>query len=230
MRPAGRVNDLSGDLNNRITLSSKEREMTKKLGFIGLGTMGKVVVKRLMDAGYTVTVWNRTPQAGDALVKAGAIWANSPKDVAAQNKVVFTMVSDAPATEAVMFGPDGLLEGAHDGLIIIDSASIAPEFSIAHAERARQKGVAVLDAPVSGGPKVAESGTLGIMVGGSEEAFKVCEPILKSLGSMVLYTGKIGNGTPLKLIAHLVMGVAIEDSAEALVLAAQVGIDRKSVV
>ncbi len=204
--------------------------MTKKVGFIGLGTMGKVIVKRLLSLDYAVTVWNRTEAAGEELIKAGAVWANSPKEVAAQNDIVFSMVSDAPATEAVLFGPNGLMEGAHPGLVIIDSASIAPNFSIAHAERAQEKNVAILDAPVSGGPKVAESGTLGIMVGGPEDAFKTCEAVLNDLGGMVLYTGKSGNGTTLKLIANLVMGVAIQASAEALVLAAKIGIDPQVVI
>ena len=204
--------------------------MDKKIGFIGLGTMGMVLSRRLLAAGYQLTVWNRTEATGEALVREGAAWAKSPKDVAAASEVVFTMVSDAAASEAVICGASGLLEGAHPNLIIIDSASIAPEASQAHAERARAKGVAMLDAPVSGGPKVAADGALGIMVGGPKDAFDVCEPILKELGTMVLYTGGNGNGTTLKLIANLVMGVAIQASAEALVLAAKAGIDPQVVI
>jgi 3-hydroxyisobutyrate dehydrogenase-like beta-hydroxyacid dehydrogenase len=204
--------------------------MSTKIGFIGLGTMGKVMSRRLMAAGYPLTVWNRTKESGDELVAEGAAWANSPKEVAAASDVVFTMTSDAAASEAVICGPNGVLEGAHDGLVVIDSASIAPEASQANAARAAEKGVVLLDAPVSGGPKVAENGALGIMVGGPEEGFKTAEPILNELGKMVLYTGSSGNGTTLKLIANLVMGVTIQASAEALVLAAKIGIDPQVVI
>ena len=202
----------------------------KKIGFIGLGTMGMVMSRRLKAAGYPLTVWNRTAKTADPLIAEGATWAGSPKEVASVSDIVFTMVSDAAASEAVICGPGGILEGAAAGLIVIDSASIAPEASRAHAERGREKDVAILDAPVSGGPKVAEKGTLGIMVGGPKEAFDTCEPILKELGSLVLYTGESGNGTTLKVIANLIMGVAIQASAEALVLAAKAGIDPQVVI
>lgn len=204
--------------------------MTASIGFIGLGTMGMVMARRLMSTGHALTVWNRTQSAGDPLVAEGATWAGSPRDVAAAADIVFTMVTDSAASEAVIGGPNGILEAARPGLIIIDSASIMPEDSQRIAARTMDKGVAMLDAPVSGGPKVAAEGKLGIMVGGPEEAFKTCEPILRHLGSMVLYTGGNGNGTTLKLIANLVMGVTIQASAEALVLAAKIGIDPQVVI
>jgi 2-hydroxy-3-oxopropionate reductase len=204
--------------------------MSTKIGFIGLGTMGKVMSRRLMAAGYSLTVWNRTEASAQELIAEGATWANSPKEVAATSDVVFTMTSDAAASAEVICGLNGVLEGAHEGLVVIDSASIAPEASQANAAQAEEKGVALLDAPVSGGPKVAEKGALGIMVGGSEEGFKKAEPILNELGKMVLYCGASGNGTTLKLIANLVMGVAIQASAEALVLAAKVGMDPQVVI
>lgn len=188
------------------------------------------MVQRLMAAGYPLTVWNRTEEKAKPLIDEGAAWAGSPKEVAAASDVVFTMTTDAAASEEVICGPNGVLEGAHPGLIVIDSASIPPEASQAIAARAQEKGVALLDAPVSGGPKVAANGALGIMVGGPEDAFKTCEPILNELGKMVLYTGASGNGTTLKLIANLVMGVAIQASAEALVLAAKVGMDPQVVI
>ena len=204
--------------------------MSTKIGFVGLGTMGKVMSRRLMAAGYPVTVWNRTKENGEDVVKDGATWADTPKAVAEASDVVITMTSDAAASEEVICGPNGVLEGAHDGLICIDCASIAPEASQANSAVAAEKGVALLDAPVSGGPKVAENGALGIMVGGSEEAFRKAEPILNELGKMVLYIGPSGKGTTLKLIANLVMGVTIQASAEALVLAAKIGIPPQSVI
>ena len=204
--------------------------MSKKIGFIGLGTMGKVISRRLIAANYELTVWNRTKENGKDVVNDGATWADTPKDVAAACDIVFTMTSDAAASEEVICGPNGVLEGAHPGMIVIDSASISPEASQANAARAELAGVALLDAPVSGGPKVAENGALGIMVGGPEAAFKEAEPVLNELGKMVLYTGASGNGTTLKLIANLVMGVTIQASAEALVLAAKIGIPPQTVI
>lgn len=204
--------------------------MKEKLGFVGLGTMGQVMSQRLLAAGYSLTVWNRSRDKAEALLKAGAKWGDSPAEVARASDIVFTMVTDAAASESVICGADGVLAGARRGLIVIDSASIEPEASLAIAEKARAKGVSMLDAPVSGGPKVAADGRLGIMVGGPTEAFRTCEPILKLLGSMVLHVGDNGQGTTLKLIANLVMGVSIQAVAESLVLAAKAGIDPQLVV
>lgn len=202
----------------------------EKIGFIGLGTMGQVMCRRLMAAGYPMTVWNRARQKADSLIEEGAKRAESPKQVASACDVVFVMVTDSAASEAVVCGPGGVLEGAHRGLIVIDSSSIEPEASCSIAGRARASGVAMLDAPVSGGPKVAAEGRLGIMAGGPAETFRACEPILKQLGALVLHVGGNGQGTTLKLIANLIMGVAIQAVAEALVLAAKAGIDPQRVI
>jgi 3-hydroxyisobutyrate dehydrogenase-like beta-hydroxyacid dehydrogenase len=200
------------------------------IGFIGLGAMGQVISHRLIAEGYQLTVWNRSRDKAEALIREGARWADSPADVARATDIVFSMVTDGAASRSVICERGGLLEGAHQRLTIIDAASIDPEISIEIAEQARSKGVAMLDAPVSGGPKVAAEGRLGIMVGGPKEAFQTCEPILKKLGSMVLYVGDSGKGTTLKLIANLVMGVAIQAVAESLVLATKAGIDPQLVV
>jgi len=202
----------------------------ERIGFIGLGTMGQVMSRRLMTAGYPLTVWNRTPEKGETLRAAGAAWADSPKEAAKVSDVVITMVTDAAASEEVICGPQGVLEGAHPGLVVIDSGSIEPEASFSIAERAKARRVPMLDAPVSGGPKVAAEGRLGIMVGGPKEAFQACEPILKHLGTMVLHVGDNGKGTTLKLIANIIMGVAIQAAAESLVLAAKAGIDPQMVI
>lgn len=202
----------------------------RRIGFIGLGVMGQVMSHRLMSVGYPLIVWNRTPEKGAALVEAGAKWADSPKSVAQASDIVFTMVSDSAASEMVSCGPGGILEGSRPGLVIIDSSSIDPSMSRSIAERAKSKGVDMLDAPVSGGPKFAAEGRLGIMVGGPKDTFHTCESLLRHLGSMVLYVGENGNGTTLKLIANLVMGVAIEAVAESLVLAAKAGIDPQLVI
>lgn len=204
--------------------------MRMNIGFIGLGTMGTVMCERLMESGYDLTVWNRTQDAASSVIKGGAKWRGSPMDVAKVSDVVISMTSDDEASSTVICGSSGILEGAHPDMIIIDSASISPEIARSNAACAKEKGIDLLDAPVSGGPKVAAQGALGIMVGGSEKAFTICEPILEKLGKMVLYTGPSGNGVTLKLIANLIMGVAIQASAEALVLAAKLGIDPQVVI
>jgi len=204
--------------------------MRMNIGFIGLGTMGTVMCQRLLESGCDLTVWNRTQDVATPVIERGAKWGDSPMNVARVSNVVITMTSDDEASNTVICGSNGILEGAHQDMIIIDSASISPEMARSNAAIAQEKGIDLLDAPVSGGPKVAAQGALGIMVGGSEKAFRVCEPILENLGKMVLYTGSSGNGVTLKLIANLIMGVAIQASAEALVLAAKLGIDPQVVI
>ena len=204
--------------------------MSERLGFIGLGTMGQAMAGRLLAAGHPLTVWNRSPDAAEALAAKGAARAGSPKAVAEASDIVFSMVTDGAASEAVICGPDGVLAGAHPGLIVVDCASITPDESQAIARRVEAAGLAMLDAPVSGGPKVAAEGRLGIMVGGPRAAFERCEPVLKHLGPMVLFAGANGNGTTLKLICNLIMGVTIQAAAEVLVLAAKIGIDPQVVV
>ncbi|HTU01126.1 MAG TPA: NAD(P)-dependent oxidoreductase [Candidatus Sulfotelmatobacter sp.] len=202
----------------------------ERIGFIGLGLMGQPMSRRLLAAGYPVTVWNRTAEKVKALLEAGARWAESARAVAAASDVVFLSLTDAAACEHVVCGPEGILEGAHPSLVIIDASSIGPDAARALASRAAAKGVAMLDAPVSGGPKVAAEGRLGIMVGGPADRFSACKPILEQLGSMILYVGDTGQGVTLKLISNLIMGIAIHASAEALVLAAKAGIDPQLVI
>ncbi len=202
-----------------------------RIGFIGIGLMGNHMARHLMAAGHPLTVWNRTREKTDALVSAGAAWADSPKDVAASADIVITMVTDAKASEEVICGSSGVLAGAREGLILIDMGSIAPEMSRSIAERAGNIGVTMLDAPVTGNPKVAAAGKLGIMVGGPQETFAACQPIFATMAAKIVYVGnKNGMGTTLKLINNLILGVAIEAVSEAMVLAAKVGIDPQKVV
>jgi len=202
----------------------------QRLGFIGLGLMGQQMARRLREAGYPLTVWNRTKEKAAPLVQAGAALAEGPRHVAQAADVVFTSLTDAAACQEVLCGEHGILQGAHEGLIVVDASSIAPEAARHLAEQARARGVAMLDAPVSGGPKVAGEGRLGIMVGGPRAAFDACEPILRHLGSLILYVGESGQGVTLKLISNLVMGIAIHACAEAMVLARKAGIDPQLVM
>jgi len=202
----------------------------QRIGFIGIGLMGQPLTRRLLEAGYPLTVWNRTTEKAKSLLAAGAKWGDSPKTLAQASDVVITMVTDSRASEEVSCGTNGVLEGTHPGLTLIDMGSIAPETSRSIAERAKAKGVPMLDAPVTGNPKVASEGKLGIMVGGPKETFEACLPILEKMGVKVIHVGENGMGTTLKLINNLIMGVAIEAVSEALVLAMKAGIDPQKVV
>jgi 3-hydroxyisobutyrate dehydrogenase-like beta-hydroxyacid dehydrogenase len=202
----------------------------KRIGFTGTGLMGLPMARRLLEGGYSLTVWNRTAEKAKPLLEAGAVWADSPKTAAQVSDVVITMVTDSEASEEVICGKSGVLQGAHPGLILIDMGSIAPEVSRSIAIRAKAEGVAMLDAPVTGNPKVASDGKLGIMVGGPRETFDACLPIFEKMGIKIVHVGENGAGTTLKLINNLILGIAIEAVAEAFVLAKKVGIDPGKVI
>jgi 3-hydroxyisobutyrate dehydrogenase-like beta-hydroxyacid dehydrogenase len=202
----------------------------QKVGFVGIGLMGQQMTRRLLMAGFPVTVWNRTKEKTKDILTAGAAWGDSPKACAQGADVVITMVTDSAASEEVICGQNGVLEGAHPGLILIDMGSIAPETSRSIAVRAKGKGIPMLDAPVTGNPKVASEGKLGIMVGGAKEYFDACLSIFQAMGVKIIHVGENGKGTTLKLINNLIMGVALEAVAEALVLASKAGIDPVKVI
>jgi len=202
----------------------------QRIGFIGLGLMGQPMSRRLLEAGHSLTVWNRTAEKAKSLLAAGAAWANSPGAVARTSDVVITMVTDSAASEEVICGAGGVLAGARPGLILIDMSSIAPEMSRSIAARAQARGVPMLDAPVTGAPRVAAEGKLGIMVGGPRETFEACRPVFEKLAAKIVYAGGNGMGTTLKLVNNLILGVAIHAAAEALVLATKAGLDPQSVI
>jgi 2-hydroxy-3-oxopropionate reductase len=196
-----------------------------RIGFIGLGLMGTPIVLNLLKAGFNVIVWNRTRSKAETVLAAGASWAESIGSLSRQADLVMTMVTDAAASEAVICGPDGVLDHARPGTTLIDMGSIAPEISRAIAARATARDVKMLDAPVTGNPKVAEAGKLGIMVGGDAETLSAVGPVLNAVSAVIVHAGPSGAGSTLKLINNLILGVAIEAVAEALVLARKAGID-----
>ena len=202
----------------------------QRIGFIGLGLMGQPLSRRLLEAGHPLTVWNRTADKAKDLRAAGAAWAPSARAVAETSDIVLTMVTDSMASEEVICGTGGVLEGARPGLILIDMSSIAPEMSRSIAGRAGARGVPMLDAPVTGAPRVAAEGKLGIMVGGPRETFEACRPVFEKLAAKIVYAGGNGMGTTLKLVNNLILGVAIHAAAEALVLATKAGLDPQSVI
>lgn len=195
-----------------------------RVGFIGLGLMGTPMAHNILDGGFPVVVWNRTAAKAEPLLVAGASWAGSVGQLAEQSDVVMTMVTDAAASEAVICGEGGVLDYASPGTTIIDTSSIAPEISRSIAARARARGVAMLDAPVTGNPRVAEAGKLGVMIGGEEETVRRVRPVFEKIAAVIVHAGPSGAGSTLKLVNNLILGVAIQAVAEALVLARKAGI------
>jgi 2-hydroxy-3-oxopropionate reductase len=200
------------------------------LGFVGLGIMGRPMMKNLLKAGHPVVAYTRTAGVLDACVADGAQRGASNKDVGARADVIFTMLPDGPEVEAVVLGPGGILEGAPAGAMIIDMSSINPLVSQKIGKACAEKGVEFLDAPVSGGEPKAVDGTLAIMVGGSEAAFAKAEPLLKCMGSSVTLTGPVGAGNTTKLANQIMVACNIAAMGEALTLATRCGLDPEVVV
>lgn len=200
------------------------------LGFVGLGIMGRPMMKNLLKAGHSVVAYTRSASVLDACVTDGAQRGASNKDVGARADVIFTMLPDGPEVEAVVLGPSGILEGAKAGAMIIDMSSINPLVSQKIGKACAEKGVEFLDAPVSGGEPKAVDGTLAIMVGGNEAAFAKAEPLLKCMGSSVTLTGPVGAGNTTKLANQIMVACNIAAMGEALTLATRCGLDPEVVV
>jgi 2-hydroxy-3-oxopropionate reductase len=196
-----------------------------RIGFIGLGIMGKPMARNLLAAGYELTVHSRSPGPVDELVGLGARPADYPSGVAADSDVTITMLPDTPDVEAVLTGAKGVAEGARPGSLVIDMSSIDPGPTRRMAEGFGRSGVDMLDAPVSGGERGAIDGTLSIMVGGSDDAFARAEPIFEVLGGNVVHVGPSGAGQVCKACNQLVVASTIEAVAETLLLAERSGLD-----
>ncbi len=201
----------------------------KRIGFIGLGLMGSGMSKNLVKAGYPVTVWNRTASKMKPLVEAGAKSAGSPKEVAESSDVVVSIVTDSPDVEEVLLGPEGAIHGAQKGHIFIDMSTISPIATREMAAKLAERGVEMLDAPVSGGVIGARDGTLSIMVGGKREVFDECRPILEAMGKTITYIGGVGDGQVCKAVNQILVGTTMLGVAEALVFAKKAGVDVKAV-
>jgi 2-hydroxy-3-oxopropionate reductase len=201
-----------------------------KVGYIGLGIMGGSIARNLMKAGHELVVHNRSQQAVDELVALGATRAGSPREVAQQVEFVFTNLPDTPDVEAVVLGQDGIIEGAHAGLIYIDNSTIKPEATRSIAEKLLAVGVQALDAPVSGGDVGAKNGTLTIMVGGPEAAFQKAEPLFQAMGKAWVLVGESGAGQIAKVCNQIIVGAQMVGMAEALITAQKAGVDPSRVV
>lgn len=202
----------------------------KRIGFIGLGIMGKPMSLNLLKAGYPVTVYNRSQASVEAVVAAGAKAASSPKEVAQNSDVVITIVTDTPDVQQVVLGTDGVIEGARRGLVLIDMSTISPKVTRMVSSELAKLGVAMLDAPVSGGDKGAREATLTIMVGGPEDAFNECLPILQAMGKKVVRMGESGAGQLTKLANQILVMGNIMGVCECLVFAKKAGLDQKKVI
>jgi len=201
----------------------------RKIGFIGLGVMGKPMALNLLKAGHELTVYDVVPERVNELVQAGARRGSSGKDVAARSEVVITMLPNSPHVRTAVLGADGVLEGAKPGTILVDMSSIAPSASKEIAAQAQAQGVAMLDAPVSGGEPKAIAGTLAIMVGGPQETFEQVKNILAAMGSSVTRVGEIGSGNVTKLANQIIVALNIAAMSEAMVLATKAGVDPEKV-
>jgi len=201
-----------------------------RIGYIGLGLMGSGMARNLMKAGHTLVVHNRSRTIVDQFAGEGAIPASSPREVAEQCEWVFTNLPDSPDVEAVALGPNGIIEGAHEGMIFVDHSTIKPETARRIAEAFAQVGVMALDAPVSGGDIGARAGTLSIMVGGSQEAFNKTLPLFEAMGKTITWVGESGAGQIAKAANQVVVAGTMVAMAEALVLAQKAGVDPARVV
>ena len=196
-----------------------------KLGFIGLGAMGRPMALNLMKAGYAMTVYARRAQALEPLVAAGARTAANPAEVARAADVVFSLVTASADSEAVALGTEGLIEGARDGSVVIDMATISPLATRRIAQALAARGIEHIDAPVSGGPAGAQGATLSIMAGGKPQVFEQVKPLFACLGKTILHMGDHGAGQITKACNQLALTVTAQAAAEALSLARSCGLD-----
>lgn len=201
-----------------------------KVGYIGLGLMGKSIARNILKAGFPVVVHNRSRAAVNELAAEGAVPASSPAEVAAQVDVVFTNLPDSPDVEGVVLGKNGIIEGAHPGLIYVDNSTIKPAISRLVAEKLAEKQVAALDAPVSGGDIGARNGTLTIMVGGPEDALEKVRPIFEAMGKKITHIGDAGSGQIAKAANQIMVAAQMVAMGELLIFAQKAGADPRKVI
>jgi 2-hydroxy-3-oxopropionate reductase len=204
--------------------------MVEKVGFVGLGIMGASIASNLLEAGHELVVHNRTRNKAEQLVARGASVADSPREVAENSDIIITMLPGPPEVEEVVAGEAGLLEGTVRGSLIVDMSTSSPVLARELAYAARERGVGMLDAPVSGGDVGARDGTLSIMVGGEEGDLERARPLLEVMGETVVHVGETGAGQVVKACNQVVVALVIEAVAEALVLGSRAGVAPDRVV
>ncbi len=204
--------------------------MKPTVGFIGMGLMGRPMAANLLKAGFSVLVWNRTASRAQEVVKQGARLAASPRETAAAADVLITIVSDPPALEEVLWGPQGALDGLRKGSTYLDSSTVAPSLARRIAAACKARGVRFLDAPVTGGTWGAEKGELVFMVGGDAEALKGAEPVLGAMGKRWFHLGANGAGQTIKLAMNMILALQVDALAEALALVQGAGLPGEKLV
>lgn len=202
----------------------------ERVAFLGLGTMGAAMAANLARAGFALTVWNRTQGRAPELIELGAKVAATPAQAAAAADLVVVCVSDTPDVEAVLFGADGVAEGARPGTLVIDCSTIAPSGAWDFAARLHQRDLAMIDAPVSGGSEGARNATLTIFVGGAERDVERARPVLQALGRTITHVGPIGAGQAVKAVNQVILAGTYLGVAEGIVLAIKAGLDVEQVV
>jgi 2-hydroxy-3-oxopropionate reductase len=201
-----------------------------KVGYIGLGLMGKSIARNILKAGFPLVVHNRSRAAVDELSAEGARPAFSPAEVAAQVDVIFTNLPDTPDVELVVLGKDGIIAGAHEGLVFVDNSTIKPAAARAIAAKLAEKGVLSLDAPVSGGDIGAKNGTLTIMVGGDAAALEKVMPVFQATGKTITHVGEAGAGQVTKACNQIMVAAQMVAMGELLVFSKKAGVDPRKVV
>jgi len=201
-----------------------------QIGFVGLGAMGSGIVPRLLAAGHTVTGWNRTKGKVEKLIAEGMHWADSPREVAGQSEIVFSIVTDGMAVRTVSLGPDGIIAGLSKDCPYLDMSTIAPETSRAIADEFKSAGLTMLDAPISGSTITLEAGKASIMVGGDKNAFEHVKPVLLDIGAKAAYIGGNGTAVQMKLAINLVLMVEVIAFGEGVALAEKGGVTREIAV
>jgi 3-hydroxyisobutyrate dehydrogenase len=199
--------------------------MTERIGFIGLGIMGRGMARNLLKAGFSVVAWNRTASRIDELEAEGAARGESPADVAAKSDIIITCVSDTPDVEQVILGEHGVIEGAREGALVIDMSTISPQATGEIAATLAERGVHMLDAPVSGGSEGAARGTLSIMVGGEAADVERARPAFEAMGKTITHAGGTGAGQTVKLVNQILVVGNMLAVAEALLFAQAGGVD-----
>ncbi|MCB0044850.1 MAG: NAD(P)-dependent oxidoreductase [Caldilineaceae bacterium] len=199
--------------------------MNERIGFIGLGIMGQGMARNLLRAGFPVRVWNRTAARMEPLLEAGAEAGESPAHVAARCDIIVVCVSDTPDVEAVILGENGIINGAQAGSLVIDCSTISPQVTKEISARLAEKGVAMLDAPISGGSEGAVKGTLSIMIGGAEADFNRAMPIFQAMGKTITHVGDTGAGQTVKLVNQVLVVGNCLSMCEALLFAQAGGVD-----
>ena len=209
-----------------IAMNTESNNLKPSLGFIGMGHMGSHMVQRLLDAGYQLTVYDRTKEKAQEVGQLGAQVAQTPEELAANCQFVLACVTNDQAQHDVMFGPEGALAGTHASSVIIDLSTVSPDASRRLYQAARERGVSMIDAAVSGSVPQVDQGSLVIFVGGEHQTFEQCKPILDVLGQASFFMGASGMGTTMKLVVNTLLGLGMQALAEAIALGEKAGLEK----